>query len=499
MTLDPSDRFLEGRRQRTRDQMDHLQRAHADDRAPSIIYDTGDPADFNFICAADHVLLERVDPDAPPADPDNPEEPDPEDAVTRLRAYLGRRGDDFEEIPPQLQDDPVGLARRFFLPARTERARVPGKPDVLATLDEIDQDDEFGVGFARPNHVVHICSQSSICPATEPAETGFTISGTTPAATAPLPPPTAPWPNNDHAAGNGVDVLVVDTGWYEPSQEVPGTALPWPWLKGVSGEPEVGGIRDLQEHIRPYAGHGTFVAGVVRAMASQCDVEVLNLAVDPTVPGGGVLEWQLVAALDQVLLDRGQLPDLISMSAGCTTRLNQQARSFEDWYADLERRYRKQDKKVELVFVAAAGNNSSPWQFWPASFPWAIGVGSLDRNGQISDFSNWGDSADVFALGRNIINAFPNGIYVCHESPDRGDVRYFDNYLARWSGTSFSTPLVTGLIAAAMNGPQGQKTAQEASQEVLRTPPPPPSPPTRWSLTAREVPVVADNFLDTQS
>ena len=58
MTLDPSDRFLEGRRQRTRDQVDHLQRAHADDRAPSIIYDTGDPADFKL-----H-LLQRACPDA---------------------------------------------------------------------------------------------------------------------------------------------------------------------------------------------------------------------------------------------------------------------------------------------------------------------------------------------------------------------------------------------------------------------------------------------------
>jgi subtilisin family serine protease len=489
MTLDPSDRFLEGRRQRTRDQMDHLQEAHRDGGTP-IIYDTGDPADFNFICAADHVLLEAVDPDAPPADPDNPDEPDPNDAVTRLRAYLGSRGDDFESIPDQPQDDPVGLARRFFMPARTERARVPGKPDLLATLDEIDQVEEFGVGFARPNHVVHICSQSSICPATEPAETGLSIEATEPELH-------APWPQNDYAAGDGVDVVVVDTGWYEPSQEQPGAAVPWPWLlNGVSGDPEVGGIRNQEGNLRAYAGHGTFVAGVVRAMASQCDIEVLNLAVDRTVPGGGVLEWQLVAALDRVLQDRGGLPDLISMSAGCTTRLNQQARSFEDWYADLERRYNKENKKVELVFVAAAGNNSSPWQFWPASFPWAIGVGSLDRNGQISDFSNWGDSADVFALGRNIINAFPNGTYVCHESPDRGDVRYFDNWLARWSGTSFSTPLVTGLIAAAMNGPQGQKTAQQAREEVLRTPPSPPSPPTAWSLTAREVPVVADNFLD---
>ena len=67
--------------------------------------------------------------------------------------------------------------------------------------------------------------------------------------------------------------------------------------------------------------------------------------------------------------------------------------------------------------VAAAGNNSNPWPFWPASFEWAVGVGSLDSDGRVSDFSNWGDSVDVFALGRNVVNAFPNGTYVCHEMP----------------------------------------------------------------------------------
>ena len=95
-------------------------------------------------------------------------------------------------------------------------------------------------------------------------------------------------------------------------------------------------------------------------------------------------------------------PDLINLSAGCPTRLNLPARAFEDWWADVS-------PDLDLVLVAAAGNNASPWEFWPASFPWAVGVGSLDRDGQVSDFSNWGDSVDVLALGRNLVNAFPRG------------------------------------------------------------------------------------------
>ena len=174
---------------------------------------------------------------------------------------------------------------------------------------------------------------------------------------------------------------------------------------------------------------------------------MLNLVIDRQEPGGGVLESQLVDDLYDAL-ELQELPHLINMSAGCPTRLEpSSAVPSCTGGPTLEHRHHDPD----LVLVAAAGNNSSPWRFWPASFDWAVGVGSLDSDGRVSEFSNWGDSVDVFALGRNVVNAFPNGTYVCHECPDRGDKRIFDDWLARWSGTSFSAPLVTGLIAAAMS------------------------------------------------
>ncbi len=111
------------------------------------------------------------------------------------------------------------------------------------------------------------------------------------------------------------------------------------------------------------------------------------------------------------------------------------------------------------------GNNASPWPFWPASFDWAVGVGSLDRDGRVSGFSNWGDSVDVFALGRNVVNAFPERRpYICHESPTAATSGSSTTGLARWSGTSFSAPLVTGLIAAEMSEQdRGRRRAAHAS------------------------------------
>jgi subtilisin family serine protease len=279
-------------------------------------------------------------------------------------------------------------------------------------------------------------------------------------------------------------VVVIDGGWYDPTADpsIAAAPLPWSWLGNVTGEPEPHGIRHPQSaDLRPYAGHGTFIAGVVRAMAPKCTVRVLSLPVDPNSPGGGVFESDMVAQLDAALAHN---PHLINLSAGCPTRNGLPARAFENWWADVS----AAEPERDMVFVAAAGNNSSPWGFWPASFDWAVGVGSLDHDGQVSSFSNWGDSVDVFALGRNVVNAFPNGTYVCHEYPDRGDKRVFGTWLARWSGTSFSAPLVAGRIAAAMTGPPA-RSARDARDHVLGVPQ------KMRTLDARAAPVVAAELL----
>ena len=173
-------------------------------------------------------------------------------------------------------------------------------------------------------------------------------------------------------------------------------------------------------------------------------------------------------------------PLVINLSAGCRTRHDLPSIALRKFH-------RKHLEERDCVLVAAAGNDSWAAPFWPAAFDWCVGVGSLDRDGRVSAFSNYGVSADVYALGRNIVNAFPDGKYVCHEAPHRGDTRIFSTGRARWSGTSFSAPVVTGLIAAELSRtPVAQRSARAARDVVLTT-----AATTKRAVTARTAPVVA--------
>jgi subtilisin family serine protease len=299
--------------------------------------------------------------------------------------------------------------------------RLPPRMGALAALAQCRK--VLPPGFGGLDMVMSIANgvrsgAGGHCPATEP--------DAVPAGTAP-----DPWLASDRAAGEGVRVVVVDTGLDATA------AYTHPWMKGVGGEPDPaiqpGGRLD------PYAGHGTFIAGVVRSIAPRCEVYVQ--AAFKKV--GTVIESELVANLDEVLTNLE--PDVITMSAGTETY---DATGPVGFAAFVTTRLR-QHKGV--VLVAAAGNDASRHPFWPAALEGTVSVGALSANWRSrASFSNFGGWVDVYAPGEDLINAFPTGNYTYQEPPRKNTTEHFDG-MARWSGTSFSTPLVAGLIAAHMS------------------------------------------------
>jgi Subtilase family len=312
-----------------------------------------------------------------------------------------------------------------------------GLPPVPEVLDVLDAD--LGPGVATPDHLLYACPYP--CPATEPVEVP-------PGTVDPFPPlgSRAPCCHPGHCDprpgcdGDGVSVSVVDTGLLRDA------ARDHPWLAGVDGVLE-DPYDPLTHHIRPYAGHGTFVAGCLRCMAPKAWVFVekgFDIAAER-------FESDLVPILEDAL-DRN--PDIFVFTFTTSSRKDMSLMTFDDFY---ERRIRH---VKGLVVLAPAGNDGKSRWMWPAAYPWVVSVGALSASWRDrARFSNYGGWVDVFAPGEDLVNAFAEGTYVCNEPPV-GEQRHFHG-MAMWSGTSFSTPIVAGLIAARMSatGESGQLAA----------------------------------------
>jgi subtilisin family serine protease len=331
---------------------------------------------------------------------------------------------------------------------------VVGHPSVPEALDILDQKypddaaaaDEGHVPLATPAHIVDVVR---LCPATEPEVPPGNLPG--------------PWPEVRPTVGvpkREVRLLVSDTGrlddagshsWLDPA-DVTGDADP---LEARPGQLPL---------IRENVGHGTFVAGVARCLAPRVKVFIAN-----HFPASGAdVESRMVNTLTARISN--DKPDIINLSAGSYTRRDWISLSFESFYRqhrDILPPYAEPlpENRPSLTFIAAAGNDSTRRKFWPAAFDWTTSVGALGPDEQHRAwFSNYGDWVDVYALGEGVVNAFATGEYIYQVPPKRPAIQTFSG-LAVWSGTSFATPVVAGMIAEEMA--QTGSTAGTSAPTVL--------------------------------
>lgn len=86
-----------------------------------------------------------------------------------------------------------------------------------------------------------------------------------------------------------------------------------------------------------------------------------------------------------------------------------------------------------VINIAAAGNDNSNIPGYPAALPETISASALTQLDTKADFSNWGSTIDLSAGGVNIYSTLPNNAYGVK------------------SGTSMSTPIVSGIIGLMMS------------------------------------------------
>jgi hypothetical protein len=243
------------------------------------------------------------------------------------------------------------------------------------------------------------------------------------------------------------EVIVLDTGLAAPAFRPPlgnGITAASP---ADTDEPD----EDHDQYLDPAAGHGTFIAGVIAQIAPGCKVALHRVM----STFGDAAEWTVCNAIDELVVAN---PDrtILSLSFGgyVLERPPMMARTIRH----------AQHRGIHVV--ASAGNDATSRPCYPAALPGVVAVGALGPGGP-APFTNYGDWVDACAPGVDLLSSFftkfngpaPVGPY--GDDPDD-----FTGW-ARWSGTSFSAPVVVGNAVRLMMSHDGPATATGALERLI--------------------------------
>lgn len=106
-------------------------------------------------------------------------------------------------------------------------------------------------------------------------------------------------------------------------------------------------------------------------------------------------------------------------------------------------------KKNNVLLIASVGNDGCQCLQVPASIPSTLAVGAMSAQGKPLDFSNWGkayQTQGILALGQDILGARPGGGTTTR------------------TGTSFATPIVSGIAGLLLSVQQQQGLKPSASE-----------------------------------
>lgn len=238
-----------------------------------------------------------------------------------------------------------------------------------------------------------------------------------------------------------------------------------------------------ERHLYQMPDHGLFAAGNIRTIVPDARLHLIQVLNDY---GVGTLEsiaagLHLIAA--QREMEHSATPLVINMSLVfgmpiddahklANARVDFSVRNTDVLIHALERICVDLDLR-NASLVAAAGNDRAPhaarqpFARFPARFDCVIGVGSLNRDGSAAAYSNESDSPTVpdgiLAFGGDAVPLAGHEVYLA--DAERGIMGVFISDFpdprqqvtgnpvnnttgwARWAGTSFAAPVVSGKLA----------------------------------------------------
>ena len=286
----------------------------------------------------------------------------------------------------------------------------------------------------------------------------------------------------DGPEGETVKVVVIDTGLWDG----------WEWM-GPANPTGTGLLGAVAQHepdpldgfdaasvptgfLGRAAGHGTFIAGILRQLVPQATLVVLQAA----SVEGLVDEPKFFATLNDVVTNHADVDIVVIASggyalplAGTSLAASGTPPKGKEWLAPILLRQGIQNvlEHTSAVIVMSAGNSGSSDPSFPAAFAgpkWRngltkgddrlISVAALDAEGFRADFSNYGDPrvgyADrqwvvASAPGVRLLSSYVQGTEDPTNDPDNppSDWPVGEPPYASWTGTSFSAPAVAGRIA----------------------------------------------------
>ncbi len=222
--------------------------------------------------------------------------------------------------------------------------------------------------------------------------------------------------------GKNIVVAVVDTGvsfslyksyLKKNSGEIPGDGIDND-SNGYIDDYYGWDFGDMDSDVSDMLGHGTEVTSVLLSIAPEVSI------IPVKVNSGMDINFSTGDAAEAIYYAVSRGADIINMSFSASSF------SYAIYSAVIDA------INSGCVIVAASGNDGSDVNF-PASMPEVIAVGSYDASGLPSWFSSSGKALDILGPGEN----------VCAKGIDGSTITV--------SGTSFSTPVISGAAAVLLS------------------------------------------------